>query len=86
MSSPGIFDPAITAQPCRAGCRRHVHLDSLPSSFDDRRNDLGGGTPPGWTTQPRPWNAPDDELMWFMCNSCEELVREDEVEGHRCEQ
>ena len=83
MSSPGIFDQNVVARPCRAGCRAHAHVQELPSGVDPKNNDLGGGRPSGWTAQTQP--GPNrDEGMWFQCNSCQELVSEYDVEGHRC--
>lgn len=34
----GIFDPAITAAPCKFPCNdwRHVHDEDLPSNFSTR--------------------------------------------------
>lgn len=86
MSSPHIFDQEIVASPCRAGCQRHVHAGDLPSAYDNHdQMDIGGNVPSGWTPQPRPWAAPaEDDLMWFQCNLCDELVSELEVERHRC--
>lgn len=79
MSSPGIFDQNVVARPCRAGCRAHVHVQELVE--DPGNNDLGGGRPSGWTAQ---GFAPEDNLMWFVCNVCEAMVSELEVEEHRC--
>lgn len=83
-SSPGIFDQAITAQPCKAGCRAHVHAAHLPSAYwGEDVLELGGGKAPGWTAQGAP-RLERDDLMWFQCNGCGELVSELDVEGHRC--
>lgn len=84
-SSPGIFDQEITAQPCKAGCRAHVHATHLPSAY--RGVDvleIGADKPRGWTVQGAPAPVLDPSLMWFQCNSCDALVSELEVDGHRC--
>lgn len=86
MSSfPHIFDQAITAQPCKAGCVKHVHAAHLPSgNSGPDALEIGGGTPKGWTVQGVAPPLERDDLMWFMCNNCDALVSELEVEGHRC--
>lgn len=84
MSSPHIFDQEVVARPCRAGCVRHAHVQQLPSAVDPGNNDLGGGRPSGWTAQGAPPPLERDDLMWFQCNVCSELVSELDVEGHRC--
>lgn len=83
MSSPHLFDQAVVAQPCKAGCRAHVHAPHLPSAYTGPDVlEVGAGTPKGWTVQGTP--VPDASEMLFVCNGCEDVVRESEVAGHRC--
>ena len=73
-----IFDPAVVAQPCRAGCTKHVHADSLPSQgqWGASEDDI----PPGWTAQSV--FRPGEQL--YLCNGCGAEVWEHEVSGHVC--
>ena len=86
MSSPHLFDQAIVAQPCKAGCRAHVHAPHLPSAYTGPDVlEVGAGTPKGWTVQGTPPpEAPSSHLMWFQCNVCDALVSELDVSDHRC--
>lgn len=86
ISSPHIFDQEVVARPCRVGCVAHVHAADLVPP-DPGNNELGGGRPSGWTvqgTKPFHATAAERDLMWFVCNDCEALVSELEVEAHRC--
>jgi hypothetical protein len=84
VSSPHLFDQAITAQPCKVGCVKHVHAQHLPSAYVGADQlEVGADKPRGWTVQGGPAPAAED-LLWFLCNACEELVSELDVEGHRC--
>lgn len=73
-----IFDPAVVAQPCRAGCQQHVHAESLPSQgqWGDSTDDI----PFGWTAQSV--YRPNEQL--FMCNGCGAEVWESQVGDHVC--
>jgi len=83
-SSPGIFDQEITAQPCKPGCRAHVHAPHLPSAYTGPDvMEIGAKKPRGWTAQGTP-EPEDDDLVWFVCNVCTARVSELEVQDHRC--
>lgn len=74
-----IFDPAVVAQPCRAGCRLHVHGEALPSQGDYRpAEDV---VPFGWTSQ----SVYRGNEQLFMCNGCNDEVWESEVATHVCQ-
>lgn len=74
----GIFDPEITAKPCRAGCMAHVHADDLRSQVDAPEPEHV--IPPGWTAQTVA--RPGQTL--YVCNGCEDEVWEADVPTHVC--
>ena len=73
-----LLDPAVTAQPCRAGCTRHVHASVLAGQGQWGESDEL--IPPGWTAQSV--YRPGEQL--FLCNGCGAEVWEREVAGHVC--
>ncbi len=73
-----IFDPAVVAKPCRAGCHLHVHVDWLPSQSDALEPEQY--IPAGWTAQTP---AHVGEVL-FLCNLCGAEVWESETATHVC--
>lgn len=73
-----IFDPAVVAKPCRAGCTAHVHADWLPSQVDAPEPEQY--LPAGWTAQ---MPVRGDETL-FVCNLCSSHVWESETATHVC--
>ena len=87
MSSlPRIFDQEVTAQPCRSDCRQHLHAPDLVNLKTQQYGEQGEAVPAGWTAQQAPWaaTAADREELWFLCNACEDVVSERELETHVC--
>ena len=73
-----IFDPEVVAQPCRAGCQRHVHAEGLSSQID--YTPAEDWVPFGWTAQ----SVYRAQEQLFLCNGCGDEVWESEVAGHVC--
>ena len=88
MSSlPRIFDPGITAQPCRSDCRAHRHAPDLVDLRTQQYGEQGEAVPAGWTAQKTPWAATPAagrDVLWFLCDGCEDVVNEYELEQHVC--
>lgn len=73
-----IFDPAVVAQPCRAGCTQHVHASTLPGQgqWGPAEDDI----PTGWTAQ----SVYNVQEQLYLCNGCGAEVWESEISGHVC--